>query len=216
MKISSRAYASPARERQARQTRRDILAAATDLFVTQGYAGTSVAEIAQRAGVSAQTVYNAVGTKRELLRAAYDVTLVGDDEPVALAERPEVRRMYATTDPVALLHSYAALSRRTLGRLGPLMLQIAAGAAAGEPDLVEHVRVTDDQRLTGVSMLIGRVVELGALHPGVGPERGRDRIWTLNSVQVWHLLTGVRGWSGQEYEDWIGDAMGAAVLSDHR
>ena len=60
--------------------------------------------------------------------------------------------------------------------------------------------------------MIGRVVELDALHPEVSPERARDRIWTLNSVQVWHLLTGTRGWTQEEYEDWIGDAMCAAVL----
>lgn len=212
MKVDRRSYDSPARERQARQTRHGIVSAAAALFVSQGYTGTSVATIAERAGVTSQTVYNAVGTKRELLRAAYDVTLVGDDEPVPLGERPEVRRLYDTTDAAALLHGYAALGRRTVERLGPLMLQIAAGAAAGEPDLIEHVRVTDDQRLTGVAMAVARVADLGALDPAVSRARARDRIWTLNSVQVWHLLTGIRGWSGDEYQDWIGDAMCDAVL----
>ena len=43
------------------------------------------------------------------------------------------------------------------------MLQIAAGAAGGEADLVEHQRVTDAERLVGTGMVVRRVTELGAL-----------------------------------------------------
>ena len=207
-----RAYTSPERARQARNTRARILAAATDLFVMPGYAATKVSTVAQRAGVSAQTVYNAFGTKRALLKAAYDVALAGDDEPVPLAERPEVRRIYALNDPTDFLHGYAALGRSVLDRVGPLMLQIAAGAAAGDPDLVVHQQSTDAERLVGTLFVARRVDELDALATGLTVERARDRIWTLNSVGVWHLLTAGRGWSGEEYETWIGDQMCAALL----
>lgn len=213
MKSGRRAYTSPTRERQARETRSAVLRAAAALFVTPGYAATSVAAVARHAGVSAQTVYNAFGTKPGLLKAAYDVVLAGDDEPVPLAQRPEVRRLYALDDPVRFLHGYAALGRTVLDRVAPLLLQIAAGAAAGDPDLVEHQRVTDAERLLGTTAVVGKVVDLGALAPGLTPERARDRVWTLNAVHVWHLLTAVRGWSGEEYQEWIGDAMCAAVLA---
>jgi AcrR family transcriptional regulator len=211
-----RVYASPARDRQARLTRREILDAAAELFVAQGYGRTSVAEVAARAGVTAQTVYNAVGPKPDLLKAAYDAVLVGDDEPIPLADRPQVRAMSTLRDPAELLRAYAALSREVVERVGPLMLQIAAGAAGGDSDLIEHQRVTDAERLTGTTRVIERVVELEALAAGLSPDRARDRIWTLNSVQVWQLLTGARGWSGPEYETWLGDAMIAAVLGSQR
>jgi AcrR family transcriptional regulator len=210
---SSRSYASPTRERQARATRLLVLRAAAELFVSQGYAATSVAAIARHAEVSAQTVYNAFGSKQALLKAAYDLVLAGDDAPVPLAERPEVKRLYAEQDPVRFLHGYADLGRSLLDRAGPLMLQIAAGAAAGEPDLVAHQRTTDEERLVGSTFVIRKVQELGALAPGLTFERARDRIWTLNSAQVWHLLTATRGWSPAEYASWIGDAMCAAVLA---
>ncbi|MFS0702961.1 TetR family transcriptional regulator [Cellulomonas sp. 179-A 9B4 NHS] len=190
-----------------------MLAAAADLFAEQGYAATSVAAVAARAGVSTQTVYNTVSGKPQLLKAAYDVALAGDDEPVPMAERPEVRRLYALTDPAAFLHGYAELGRQLLERVGPLMLRLANGAAAGDPDLVEHVRVTDGERAVGTLMVARRVEELGALAPGLTAEAARDRIWTLNSVQVWHLLVAGRGWSHDEYAAWIGDAMCAAVLA---
>ena len=46
------------------------------------------------------------------------------------------------------------------------MLQIAAGAAGGDPDLVEHERVTDAERLAGTGMVVQRVVELGGWRQG--------------------------------------------------
>jgi len=168
--------------------------------------------VAERAGVTTQTIYNVVGSKQQLLKAAYDVTLAGDDEPMSLAERPEVVQLYALLDATEFLHAYAALGGGLLERVGPQMLQIAAGAAAGEAALVELQRVTDSERLVGTGMVVRRVTELGSLQPGLSPDLARDRIWTLNSVQVWDLLIRSRGWSGAAYEQWIGDAMSAAIL----
>jgi hypothetical protein len=93
------------------------------------------------------------------------------------------------------------------------MLQIAAGAAAGDLDLVVP-QSTGEERLVGTLFVARRVLELGALAPGLTVERARDRVWTLNSVGVWHLLTAGRGWSGEEYETWIGEQMCAALLDE--
>lgn len=202
------------RDEQAALTRRRVVAAAVARFHADGYGATTVAAIARDAGVSAQTVYNAFGTKAALLKAAYDVTLAGDDDEVPLAERPEVRALRAETDPAALLRGYAALGRSLLDRVGPLMLLIASGADGGEADLVELRDTTDNERLRGTSMVVARLADLGGLAPSLTPDAARDRLWTLNSVQVWHLLTADRGWSGEEYTAWIGDAMCAAVLRD--
>ena len=73
--------------------------------------------------------------------------------------------MYGLLDATEFLHAYAALGRGLLERVGPLMLQIAAGAAAAEPDLVEHQRVTDGERLFGTGMVVRRVTELGRCNP---------------------------------------------------
>ena len=210
---TSRRYVSPVRAQQADATRRAILDAAVRLFVEPGYAATSVAAVARAAGVSTQTVYNGFATKPALLKAAYDVTLAGDDREVPFAERPEVRAVYELADPRDFVRGYASLGRTVLDRLGPLMLQVAAGAAAGHTDLVALQRTTDDERAAGTLMVVRRVEELGSLAPALTLEQARDRIWTLNSVQVWHLLTAGRGWSGDEYEEWIGVAMCDAVLA---
>lgn len=208
-----RPYVSPVRARQAQQTRQRVARAAAALFVGHGYAATSMAEVAREAEVSAQTVYNLFGSKPGLLKGAYDIVLVGDDEPLPLAERPEVRALYAGTDPAEFLRGYAGLGRTVLERVGPLLLQITAGTATGEPDLIAIKQTTDSERLTGTGMVARRLAELGALSPALSVRGARDRIWTLNSVEVWHLLTGTLAWSGAEYEQWIGEAMGAAVLA---
>ena len=207
-----RGYTSELRATQADQTRHRVAMTAATLFVEDGYAATSVSAVARAAGVSAQTVYNAFGTKAGLLKAAYDIALIGDAEPVPLAQRPEVRALYADRDPARFLRGYARLGLTLLDRIGALMLQVAAGAAAGEPDLVALRETTDQERLVGTGFVARRLAELDALAEELPVEAARDRIWTLNSIEVWHLLTGSRGWSGEQYVDWVGDAMVAATL----
>ena len=203
---------SQVRSRQADDTRQRVAEAAAELFVRDGYTVTTITGVAMHAGVSAQTVYNAFGNKAGLLKAAYDITLAGDAEAIPLAERADVRALYQSPDARQFLHGYARLGRELLDRVGPLMLQVTAGAAAGEADLMAHQDVTDGERLTGTTMVARRLAALDALAPGVTVESARDRIWALNSVQVWHLLTGSRGWSGEQYQDWVGEAMCAAAL----
>jgi len=99
----SRTYRSPLRDEQVRGTRRAVVAAAHDLFVEHGYAATTIDAVAERAGVSRKTVFSAVGGKAVLLKLALDWALAGDDEPVPLADRPEVRQERRETDPWALV-----------------------------------------------------------------------------------------------------------------
>lgn len=207
-----RRYDVSGREAQAARTRRHIARTAVEQFVAQGYASTTVASVAKAAGVSAQTVYNGFGTKAALLKEGYDVALVGDAEAVPLADRPEVRALYAEPDPAVFLRGYARLGRSLLDRVGPLALQIGAGALSGDRDLVDLRATTDRERLAGTAQVVRRLVELDALSPALDDDGARDRLWTLNSVEVWHLLTVGRGWTGEQYEEWVGAAMCASVL----
>ncbi len=211
---NKRAYRSALREEQAAQTRRRILDAAYRCFVEQGYPGTTMAAVARAAGVSPQTVYNAFTSKAALLKAVYDVTLVGDDEPVPFAQRPEVAQVYARTDPREFLAGYAGLGRLLLGRLRALLRAIAEGAAAGDPDLRELLVTIDRERLVGTGMVAGVLAERGWLRPGVTEDQARDTIWALNSFQIVDLLVGERGWTIEEYTAWVADIWARALLPD--
>ncbi len=206
-----RNYSSAVREEQAARTRRTIGRVAAELFVSQGYAATSMAQIARQSGVTAQTVYNSFATKAALLKAAYDMTLVGDDEPVPLAQRPDVQALYAQTDPAAFLQGYADLGRTIVERVGPLLQQVSAGAVTGDPALVDMRDTTDRERKAGVGMVAARVAELGGLRSGLTQDEARDRIWILNSFEVWNL-TARLGWTSESTAEWIGAAMCEAVL----
>jgi AcrR family transcriptional regulator len=210
--VSTRSYRSTLREDSARRTRQLIAEAACRLFLERGYAETSMAAVARAAAVSGQTVYNVFGSKAGLLKHVYDVTLVGDDEPVPFAERPEVQALYRTEDPAEFLHGYFAIGLVLLDRLGPLVHVVMAGAASGNADLVAHLETMARERLQGVTMVVRRLVALGPLRDGVDEAEARDVIWSLNSVEVWQLLVGQRGWSGERYVDWLGRTAAEALL----
>ena len=89
----TRTYNSTRRSRQAAQTREEIVTAAIELFGETGWAGTTLAAIAKRAGVAVETIYSGFGSKKGLLRAAMDVAVVGDVEEIPLADRPESLRL---------------------------------------------------------------------------------------------------------------------------
>src|SRR5687767_11182338 len=90
-----RQYTSERRSEQARETRRRILDAARELFLEQGYGATTISAIASRAGVAVQTVYAVFGSKRQLLSDLVDVSIVGDDLPIPMLKRPDVREVNA-------------------------------------------------------------------------------------------------------------------------
>jgi AcrR family transcriptional regulator len=210
----TRSYASPVRDEAARATEHRILLAAEQQFFAHGYPATTVAMIAAAAGVSKQTVYNSCGAKPQLLKRLYDVRLVGDDEPVPFAERPEIRELVTLTDPRAVLIGYGRVGGLLTERLGPLLELILAGATSGDRDLLQHLETTDQERLQGSAGMAGRLGELKALRPGLTVERARDIIWTVNSVQTWMLLTRGRGWSQPEYANWVGQSL-VDLLLDH-
>ncbi|ABW12426.1 transcriptional regulator, TetR family [Parafrankia sp. EAN1pec] len=209
----SRSYDSPLRREQARATERRILAAARRLLLGRGYAGVSIAAIAAEAGVSVQTIYRRLGTKAALTKHLYDVTLTGDDNPVLLAERPEFLPSATERDPRRALANYARIGCATNERLGRLYAVILAGAQAGDKDLRALVAVIEQERLTGNEQFAAFLAQLGVLRPGLTVRRASDLLWALTAPELFHRLTADRGWTPDEFEDWIVRAMADAVLA---
>jgi AcrR family transcriptional regulator len=208
-----RTYDNSGRAAQALRTRRRVIAAAHELLLEQGYAATTISQIARRAGVSAETVYKAFGSKAALTKQVYDVALAGDDELVPMRDRPEIQAMLAEPDPRQKVASYAALARQLGARLGPL-LAVLLGARATDPDLDAFARTTADERLAGTTALVGHLADVGALRRGLDPERARDLLWALISPELYLLLVVERGWPPERYERWLAGAI-AAELLDH-
>src|SRR6478735_9621832 len=106
------------RAARTRATRRRIVDAAAELFIERGYGVTTLEQIAARAGVAVQTVYFHFGNKRTVLKEAVDVAAVGDDEPVALLERPWLDQAKAASEPRRVIELWMANGRSILTRVG--------------------------------------------------------------------------------------------------
>jgi AcrR family transcriptional regulator len=207
-----RSYDNRRRADQARVNQRRVLDAAYRQLLDKGYADTTIAGVAEAAGVSVQMVYKTFGSKAALAKRVYDVTLVGDEEPIRLAQRPEIQSIIAEPDPHRKLAMYAALGRTLIERIDPLLYVLLSGAKAGDPELRAFATTTDRERLIGVSGLVAHLDEIGALRPGLGFDRARDILWTLIAPEVLDLLVHERGWSLENWEAWVAESAAALLL----
>lgn len=197
-----RPYASARREAQSHATRRAIVEAAASLFAERGYVATSFDAIAQAAGVGRATVFAHFRTKTELLKTAYDVTLVGDDDPIPLPERPESRAVRAETDARRFLIGYAAISTGVSRRVSPIYEAIR-GAAHADPDAAEVWRKVGDERRIGGGNIVAAVVARHAFRSDVDPERAADLVYALVDPGLYHLLVRERGWPHDTFTSWL-------------
>jgi AcrR family transcriptional regulator len=198
-----RDYRSELRAAQATETRRSIVAAASRLFVEDGYGSTTIDAVADAAGVSRKTVFTAVGGKLELLRTALDWAVAGDDRPVALADRPDIRRLLAERDPQALLRGWVRILVEADARVAGLYraLEVAAGVdPAAQAVLAESQR----QRLDGARQIVKRLCALGALRPELTRSRAVDVAWLASDPALFDRLVRVRGWSTRRFGEWLG------------
>lgn len=211
-----RRYDATRRREQARENHRRIIEAATSLFAARGYAGTSMTEIAAAAGVAVQTVYAAFGTKVNLLARAIDVSLAGDDAPVAMAEREPVRQVMAEPDPYRTVEMYAALTAAISARAHGIVLA-AWAAAPSDPAVAALVAELDAQRLRGMTgaarSLAAKARAAGCLAEDVTEEDIRDALWIFNSAQLYGLLLRDRGWTPERYERWLARAWTRLLLT---
>ena len=190
-----RRYESPRRQLQAAQTREAVIASAARLFSERGWAGTGMRDVAREAGVSVETVYATVGSKADLLSSVLDVGVVGDDEPVALADRPE----YSALDVGSREERLAAA-----GRLLRSIYERSAGAdialreaAIVDPALAKRLEEGRDRQRENVRDAAGLV-----LGRPVGDAEA-DELWVVISFEVYRLLVQSAGWSPEKYQDWV-------------
>jgi AcrR family transcriptional regulator len=201
-------YDSSLRRERARARRAAILDACRSELAHSGYAGLTVRAVAERASVSQETVYKSFGGKHELVKAPYDVTLAGDDLPVPMAERPEVRALLGGSDPMATVAGYARLARQVSERVGVIVAALAAGGA----EAAAIIGQTETERFLGVTAFVRHIESTGRLGAGVDPVAAAEACWVLTAPEVYRLCTAVRGWTGDAYEAWLTRMLAAAVL----
>jgi AcrR family transcriptional regulator len=209
VKAVKRPYDSSRRQEQARQTRLHVLKVAHDLFVEQGYGRTTVSDIARAAGVSPETIYATFRNKATLLHRVWDVTIGGDDEEVAFHERPEIQAIRAEPDLGKRFMMHARMSTETARRMTPLVNAVRASSGA-ESSAAEMAREMDRQRYEGIGVMAAEAAGTGQL--AVSEQECRDLVWATTDGLLWHRLVQQRGWSDEQYADWLGRMWVAALV----
>lgn len=209
--VKSRGYDNTRRQAQVRRTRADVVTAARDLFVQRGYSATTIEAIGEAAATPLATVYRLFRCKRNILAAVLDTSFAGDDEPIAMHERPAVRAAFAETDPRRLLTGFAHICRELLDRSAPVQ-QVLRGAATVDPEAAELLALVNSQRLEGQSRIAHALAVRGALAGGVAEATAADTIYALMAPETHHILTVERAWSADRYERWLARALCALLL----
>ena len=207
-----RRYNSTGRQEQASAQRLRILAAARRRFLESGYAATTLPAVAADAQVSVETIYKAFRNKPGLLKAVFDFSVAGDDEPVPMIDRAFANRMRSEPDPRTKLEIFAEHMSESMPRAAPVYL-LARDAAASESQIATLLRSWRDDQLAGLESLARTLNAEGLLRPGLTPEAARDLLWTINSTEVYELLVLERGWTPEGYRGYLADSMIAALLT---
>jgi AcrR family transcriptional regulator len=207
-----REYRSELRATQARETRRSIVAAATRLFVEDGYGATTIDAVADAAGVSRKTVFTAVGGKLDLLKLALDWAVAGDDQPIALADRKPIQLLLEQDDAAVLIRGWTRIQVEIDSRVAPLFqaLEVAAGMDREARALLEQ---SQRQRLDGARTLIKRLTALHDLKSGLTRDEAVDVAWLATDPALFDRLVRVRGWSASRFEEWLGQNLLAQLVT---
>lgn len=206
-----RDYRSPRRAAQAQDTRRRIVAAATERFASAGYQSTTMRSIADAAGVSVASIELAFGSKARLLKAAIDAAIAGDHEPVAVLDRDWAAAASATTTAHEFLTTASRTLRPAMTRSAGLVLA-AYDAAGTDPALRELAEQLSTQRAATVAWIIDGIRDRASLRAGVTRSHAIDQVWLLIDPAVYQRLTRYRGWSPARYEKWLTDTITRLLL----
>jgi AcrR family transcriptional regulator len=186
-------------EEERRATRNRVIDAATRLFVTNGYRGTTMADIAREAGVAMQSVYSAGRSKADLLHVAVDRAVAGDDQPVLFHERGPAMAVTDETDPVRQVQLMANLICDVQQRSEPIQTAYRE-AAAVDAHIAASVEAAHRRRHEAFGAIM-RTLPASRLRQS--HQDAVDTVWAIASTEVFQLLRTVREWSWDQIREWL-------------
>src|SRR4051812_48819491 len=190
---STRHYDSPARRAKAQETEAKILDAAAALFAERGYVATSLAAVAERAGVNARTVYKVFGTKVRLLSRFVDVAIVGDQETIPVAERSWAKAAFNARTGRERVRAYATAIRRVMRSAGPAF-RVAAQAAATDVDAAALWAAGQQRRLEDSTAFVAALHDAHLLRRRASRQESIATVWLITAPETFTQLTDGLGW----------------------
>ena len=190
------------RQAQIAQTEQRILAAATELFLADGYVATTLEAVAKRAQVGARTVYLRFGTKAALFKRVVDVAVVGDTEPVDVLGRDWMQAALTAPTAAERIAASAAAARQIMERTGALFA-VAQQAAAVEPLIAAQWQLGREQTRYAHAVFWTRMAEDGLLDPVLDLDWLIDTSTILAAAETYLLITRLTNWGLDAYQDWL-------------
>lgn len=203
-----RRYHSPTREAQAARTRAQIVEAADHLFRTQGFGTTTVRQIAEAADVVPETVYATFGTKAGLLTAVIDARLAPDGH-ASILDRPELVALSQERDQRKVLRGFARDYATMSERVRPIS-EVLRTAKAVDPDMAAVRHEIEGHRYRYMRTIAEWLADRGPLIVNV--DRAADIIWTLASPDVGRMVCEDRGWTTDDYADWLEETLASTLF----
>jgi len=198
------------RRQRAEATHWRIVRAAYTLFCQRGYAGTTMPQIADAAGVAVQTVYFAFHTKGALLSRAYDFAVLGE-KPLDPHEQPWHRVMNAEPDVTQAVRAFVTGVGEIMRRATPLYI-VARVAADGDPDAAEITAIHERRQADGYREALDLLGTKAELRHGLTLERATDLLLLFVGMDAYHALVAGRGWSHDEWIDWTASAVSEQIF----
>jgi AcrR family transcriptional regulator len=199
------------RREKSEATRRKILRAAHEEFGERGYHGATIASIAKRAGVAGQTVYFVFHTKSALISAVIDSLVMGDEEPTIPQESPWWRAMVREPDAATALGHFVRGAGPLFERASTIS-EILRGAALTDDEVRRTHEFHENLRRTGFREVVERVAEKAPLRTGLTVDTATDILLTVYGDTTYFIMTKERGWSHDQYIDWLCTALPTLLL----
>ena len=208
-KPGKRPYHSERRQKQAEQTRASVVAAARRLFFDTGYQATTIEAIAKEAAVSVPTVYGVFGSKRGLMLA------ISDDMDVRAGFAQIEAEIAASRDPREQLrliaHGQVEFFRRNADVLESLR-------EAGQTDdgFAGLWKEGHARHHAGYTRLVKRWTASHVLREGLDPAEAADIMAGLTWIDLYWYFVGRRGWTIEQYREWLVRSIETLVLTPAR
>ncbi|ASN53111.1 TetR/AcrR family transcriptional regulator [Sinomonas sp. R1AF57] len=205
-----RGYDASRRRQRAEASRREVLAQARELLLSQGFGATTVAQIARAAGVSAEFVYKNFGGKPGLVRAIWDQSLLGSGD-VPAEQRSDTAQAEAT-DPHALMEQFGRFVAEISPIGSPVQLLIRDAAASGDDEMAALLGDVDDARYRRMLHNARQVLARGFLRPGLSETDVADVFFASTTAELYESLVLKRGWPPERFGQFIARTLEANLL----
>jgi len=203
----TRTYDASGRQAAAEERRRRVVDVAHELFLREGYGPTSIATIAEAAGVSAPFVYAAFGSKAGILEAVVGVAVAGDHEEGLVRDRVEAVSVRQATDLDEWLRLGARFTR-AIHQRSAAVAHLTGSVAGSDPAVAELYDRLLAGRRADLRLTIRR---LPGMRDDLDEEELVDTVDALTHWETWWTLVEVGGWTPERYERWLMEVLGAYV-----